>query len=346
VKQSFKQLLKSYYYQLPKNLVALRPVSPRDGARLLVFDKQSSKINFDYFFNLGKYLPPNSLLIFNDTKVLPARLELFKPTGGKVNVLYLNTVVGLVEVMSDRRLLVGQKLRLTKRLYFEVVRQSGGSYFLKPPGQAKEFYRLLQRYGLTPLPPYLKTSGLKESDRRRLYQTVFAKDFGSIAAPTASLHFTKRLFNNLKKQGHQVCFVTLHVNLGTFASLKEGQVRKNKLHNEFWQVPAKTIKAVAVAKKRGDKVVAIGTTVVRTLESAFNQQADCLNKQGSTQLFISPGYRFHIVDCLITNFHVPSSSLMMLVAALIGRKRLLSIYQKAIKKKMRFFSFGDGMFIR
>ncbi|MFZ5391013.1 MAG: tRNA preQ1(34) S-adenosylmethionine ribosyltransferase-isomerase QueA, partial [Patescibacteria group bacterium] len=261
-------------------------------------------------------------------------------------ILYLNTVGDLIEVMSDKKLSAGQKLFLNNKLFFEVIKQQGSTYFLKPPVKTSQIYNLLIKRGLTPLPPYLKASRLEEGKRRLLYQTVFAKDLGSVAAPTAALHFTKRLLSNLKKQGHQICFVTLHVNLGTFATLKPEQVKNKKLHSEFWQIPDKTRRAIWAAQKQGSKIVAVGTTVVRTLESAGNYQAETLVNKGTTQLFISPGYKFKTVDCLITNFHVPSSSLMMLVAAITGRQRLLNIYRQAIKKKFRFFSFGDGMLIK
>jgi S-adenosylmethionine:tRNA ribosyltransferase-isomerase len=225
-----------------------------------------------------------------------------------------------------------------------VAEKEGQFYFFKSDFPVNQIKSVLQKYGQTPLPPYIKNSKLTEAQRRKEYQSVFAKQGLSVAAPTASLHFTKRLISKLKKQGIEVKFVTLNVNLGTFAPLKQENLNSGKLHSETYEVDKKTAADLNAAKKKGKKIIAVGTTVIRTLESAAKNNK-LVNLSGQTRLFIQPGYNFKFIDGCITNFHVPKSSLMMLISALVGRKKLLSLYQKAIKQKLRFFSFGDGMLI-
>jgi len=347
----FNKLLKKYNYHLPVSLIAQAPAKPRDKAKLLVYHKDNGKVSYDIFRNLTKYLPPRAVLVFNETKVIPARLVLNKPTGGQVRVLYLDTKSNLIEVLADRFIKIGMKLALdigtkgSKPIFFVVVKQIDNHYWLKPSFALSKLPQIFELYGHTPTPPYIKHTYLSEKQLRQEYQTVFAKAAGSVAAPTAALHFTKGLLKKIKKQGFNIEFVTLHVNLGTFAPLTADQVERHKLHQEWYTIDKTMAVRLAQAKKQGRPIIAVGTTVVRTLESAANKSGKLKKLIGTTDLFISEGYKFKFVDGLITNFHVPESSLLMLVAALVGRTKLLELYKKAISKKFRFFSFGDGMVI-
>jgi len=339
------KILNKYDYRFPAELIANKPAHPRDSAKLLVYDRKTEAVNFDTFKNLGKYLPVGSVLVLNDTKVLPARLPLKKETCGAVKILYLETVGKNIKALSPKKLRVGEKLLLPDGKYFTVTDVRDGEYLLRPSFNAKEIYSVLKKYGETPLPPYIKNVPLTEKKIREEYQTVFAKVLGSVAAPTASLHFTKGLLNNLKKQGVKTVYVTLHVGLGTFAPLTEENLKTGKLHAEYYEISPKTALALNDAKKNGKRIIPVGTTALRTLESAC--VGGKLKKlSGETELFIKEGDSVKFVDGLITNFHVPRSSLLMLAAALLGRKKLFELYRLAIDKKFRLFSFGDGMLIK
>jgi S-adenosylmethionine:tRNA ribosyltransferase-isomerase len=338
------KLLNLYDYHLPPELIAQSPAKPRDSARLLVYGRRSNKINFDRFYNLPKYLPKNSVLVFNQTKVWPARLVVTKPSGGKARLLYISHDKKFIKTLSDRPLVIKSDIRLKGNKTFKVVKRTGQFYFLKPSFPIPEIPNILKQYGITPLPPYIKNSPLSEKQRREQYQTVFAHKGLSVAAPTASLHFTKSLMSKLKQRGIDIKFVQLDVGLGTFAPLRDDNLKSGKLHQEFYSIDKQTAKFISNAKKQHRPIIAVGTTVVRTLESAaIKNQIKKLT--GNTNLFIQEGYNFKIIDGLITNFHVPKSSLMMLVSAFMGRKKLLNVYGKAIEKRFSFFSFGDGMLI-
>ncbi|OGL89102.1 tRNA preQ1(34) S-adenosylmethionine ribosyltransferase-isomerase QueA [Candidatus Uhrbacteria bacterium RIFCSPLOWO2_02_FULL_51_9] len=342
--------LARYYYQLPPELIAQEPASLRDSARLLVYNRHAGETFFDTFRNLIKYLPPKSVLVFNQTKVIPARFTVQKETGGKAVLLYIRTEGKNIIAMCDRPIRVGSKLKLGGKEQF-IVEAQEKYVTLKPLFPIRNWYGMLERYGKTPLPPYIKHSPLTEAKLKEKYQTVFARERGSVAAPTASLHFTRALLQRIKKAGHEVTFVTLHVNLGTFAPVKEEQLASGKLHEEYFEIPKKTAALINHAKKQGRPIIAVGTTVTRTLESAYvlplskGEREGVLAGSGTTDLFIRGGYQFQIIDSMITNFHVPESSLLMLVSALVGRKKLFALYQQAIEKQFRFFSFGDGMLI-
>lgn len=342
---NFKDLLGQYYFKFPKQLIAKTPASPRDSARLLVYERKNGEISYDNFLNLPKYLPANAVLVFNQTKVIPARIEVTKETGGKARLLYLETTAKGIKVMSDRKLNVGAKVFVNKRIYFTVAGQEERFYFLKTEIDRENVGRIFEVYGTTPLPPYIKNSPLSEKKLREKYQAIFAKYSGSVAAPTASLHFTNRLLRKLEAHGVAIKYVTLHVNLGTFAPLTEEHVQKNALHKEYYEIDKETAQFLNKAKRAGRPIIAVGTTVLRTLESASNTENQICSPIGATDLFIREGYKMKMVDGLITNFHVPKSSLLMLVSALIGREKTLEIYKKAISKKFRLFSFGDGMLI-
>lgn len=333
-----EDILSQYDYPLSPELIAQKPAEPRDSSRLLVFDSSTGVIQEDVFSNLLKYLPRGSLLVFNDTKVIPARLPGYLPTGGRVELLCTKIDGRIVSALSERFLEDGEQIRFTDTISASVTGKVGNNYILSIEG-TEDIRPLLHQIGTTPLPPYLKRSPLDESDRREKYQSVFAKYDGSIAAPTASLHFTQDILNELQENNIEIRFVTLHVNLGTFMPLTEAMVEKNELHEEHFEIPIETKEAVLAAKQAGRPVIAVGTTALRALESYFR------GNKTTTRLFIREGYELMAVDGLITNFHVPKSSLMMLVAALIGRSKLLEIYTYAAKHGFRFLSFGDAMLL-
>ena len=342
--EKFEDIIEKYDYDLPENLIAQAPSLPRDEARILIYRKARNEIIYDKFLNIAKYLPKNAVLVFNETKVLAARLDLKKETGGKVEILYLKNRGRLLEVLADRKLNIGSKLFLNGKIVFEVADHKEKVYLLKPLFSAAKFFDILQRYGSAPIPPYIKHSPLSKTELKERYQTIFAKYEGSVAAPTASLHFTKRVFNRLKKTGIDTKFITLHVGLGTFAPLTQENFKTRKLHSEFYKIDKKTAEFLNKAKKQARPIIGVGTTAVRTLESAA-KNGQLRNLSGSTDIFITEGYEFGFVDGMVTNFHVPKSSLLMLAAAIVGREKILEIYKQAISNKFRFYSFGDGMLI-
>lgn len=342
--EKFEDIIQKYNYELPEKLIAQKPASPRDEARLLIYNRTEDKVYCDKFLNIAKYLPKNAVLVFNETKVLPARLNLKKETGGKVEILYLKTRGDLLEVLADRKLNVCAKILLNKNIVFEVAARDQKIYLLKPLFDVKKIDAVLEKYGVAPIPPYIKHSPLSKGQLKQQYQTIFAKHSGSVAAPTASLHFTKRVLASLKKAKINVKFVTLHVGLGTFSPLTQENLETKKLHSEFYNIDRKTAEFLNKSKHQGKPIIAVGTTVARTLEAA-SKNGQIKNLSGQTDIFISEGYKFGFIDGIVTNFHVPKSSLLMLVAALVGREKIMEIYKFAIAKKFKFYSFGDGMMI-
>ncbi len=341
----WKMIKTAYDFEFPKELIAQKPAKPRDSARLLVYDRKLKKTAWDTFAHLPKYLPPRSVLVLNRTKVVPARLAVTKESGGRARLLYVRTAGRELVFLSDRKLAAGSRVRVNQGIYFEVAGQAGSEYDLRPSFPVARIFRVLEKYGQTPIPPYIKNSPLKEKDLRREYQAVFAKTKGSVAAPTASLHFTPALLAKLRRAGHEVRFVTLHVNLGTFAPLTAENLRTGKLHAEFYEMDAATARALTRARTEGRPIIPVGTTVLRTLESAADARGRLRKLSGETRLFIRPGYEFRFTDRLVTNFHVPGSSLLLLTEALLGRKTLENAYKQAIRRRFRLFSFGDGMLI-
>jgi S-adenosylmethionine:tRNA ribosyltransferase-isomerase len=354
--ESLNNLLALYDYDFPAELIANEPAQPRDSARLLVFDRcrgmarhaptddHTGKTSFDIFASITDYLPKNAVLVFNRTKVIPARIHLMKNTGGAIDALYLERIDTVIRVMASGKIATGDQLTWQDGHTFTVKERDGKYALLSPSFPLTDLYRLLDLYGETPLPPYIKDSPLSESDRRREYQTVYAKDAGSVAAPTAGLHFTPELIEKIQAHGCSIAYVTLHVNLGTFAPLTEEHLQQKKLHQEYFEIDADTAGFLNQAKAEGRPIIAVGTTSVRTLESAtVDHQLTILS--GITDIFIDEDDRLHFVDGLITNFHVPRSSLLMLVSAFTGREKLLDLYKQAIDKQFRLFSFGDGMLI-
>ena len=346
-----------YSYHLPPELIAKRPARPRDAARLLVYDTASDVISFDAFLNIGRYLPKHALLVLNDTKVVPARVALKKETGGKIEALFLLNEWrqrGPIPALLDRKAVLGANLgfrpvgRKTAGGRFQVVRQSENIFWLQPDFPPSKIFKLLGRQGTTPIPKYIKGSGLTEKELRKEYQAVFAKNSASVAAPTASLHFTDRLLRKLSRQGIRRAFITLDVGLGTFAPVSAEQMAKGELHREFFSIQPASEVLIKEYRAEGKPIVAVGTTVVRALESR-HPVSPTRGDGVSTKLFIRPPFRFKAVDALITNFHLPESSLMMLVQALleqkVARRTLVELYQIAINEKFRFYSFGDAMLI-
>lgn len=336
----------AYDYAYPASAIAQAPARPRDAAGVLIYDRAQRRVSYDSFRHISKYLPAGAVLVCNQTKVLPARFIGEKPTGGKVELLFLSKHGHFFDVLANKKLRVGDSLAVFKNKLVTVSEQLPKGYRVKPHFALSELYDYLGLYGQTPIPPYIKHSSLSETSLRREYQTVFAQQFGSVAAPTASLHFTKRLLLSLVRQGFGIEYITLHVGLGTFAPLTPMQLQSGRLHEEEYKIERAVAKRLEAYRKAGRPIVAVGTTVVRTLESAANAQGALVRLSGTADLFIRPPYRFRFVSALITNFHVPQSSLMMLVAALVGREKLLELYAGAIKKKFRLFSFGDGMLIK
>jgi len=337
------KLLKQFEYPLPLERIALKPAKPRDAARLLVYDRRRRAVAYDVFANLNEYLPKNSVLVLNDTKVVPARL-IVKLGREAVELFYVGKSGRYLRCMANRSMEKGTVLKLGA-MRFKIMGREERWYLVRPSFGVNKIFSILDRYGRTPLPPYLEGSPLTEKKRREEYQTVFAAERGSVAAPTASLHFTDRLFKKIEKQGVKIVRVTLHVNLGTFAPLSDEHIESGQLHAEEYEVSKEAAKVLNAAKKEGRKIVAVGTTACRALESAAAKNGRLRAGSGVTRIFIREPYRFKFVDSLITNFHVPRSSLLMLVAALVGRKKLLELYSLSLESKMRFLSFGDGMLI-
>ena len=336
-------LVTDFDYDLPQELIAQHPMEPRDHSRLLVVDKKTGEIEHKHFYDLVNYLKPGDVLVFNDTRVIPARLHGTKDTGAHVEVFLLTRRDANdweVLVRPGKKLQVGAKIHFSDELSCEVIEHTdfGGRVVrFKYDGIFEE---ILDRLGETPLPPYI-TAPLEDKER---YQTVYNRERGSAAAPTAGLHFTKELLQKIKEIGCEEVFVTLHVGLGTFRPVSEAKIEDHKMHKEFYTVSQEAADAVNKAKAEGRRIIAVGTTAVRTLEAAG---ADGQLHAGSswTNIFIYPGYKFRLVDDLVTNFHLPQSTLLMLVSTLSTREIMLQTYKKAVEEKYRFFSFGDAMFI-
>lgn len=336
-------LVTDFDYDLPQELIAQHPMEPRDHSRLLVVDKKTGEIEHKHFYELVNYLKPGDVLVFNDTRVIPARLHGTKDTGAHVEVFLLtrrDATDWEVLVRPGKKLQVGAKINFSDELSCEVIEHTdfGGRVVrFKYDGIFEE---ILDRLGETPLPPYI-TAPLEDKER---YQTVYNRERGSAAAPTAGLHFTKELMQKIKEIGCEEVFVTLHVGLGTFRPVSEAKIEDHKMHKEFYTVSQEAADAVNKAKAEGRRIIAVGTTAVRTLEAAGT---DGQLHAGSswTNIFIYPGYKFRLVDDLVTNFHLPQSTLLMLVSTLSTREIMLQTYKKAVEEKYRFFSFGDAMFI-
>ena len=331
-----------FYYELPEALIAQEPSGERSASRLLVLDGEATEDR--RFAELPELLGPGDLLVFNDTRVIPARLHGEKQTGGRVEVVVERLLGGsdvLALVRASKPPRRGQRLHLGP-VSVEVLGRRGDLFELRFPAN-EPVVALLERIGTTPLPPYI-TRPAEPRDRER-YQTVYARRAGAAAAPTAGLHFTPELMQQLERRGVERAFLTLHVGAGTFAPVRVEELHEHRMHAEVFEIGAETAEAVNRARREGRRVIAVGTTVVRALESAAGAGGRIEPFSGETDIFIYPGHRFRTVDALITNFHLPESTLLMLVCAFAGTGRVLAAYRHAVEKEYRFFSYGDAMFI-
>ena len=340
-KKDITTRLSSYDYSLPKNLIAQQPLSNREQARLLVLNKMTGKTASRHFFDLPKILRSGDVLVFNNSKVIPARLKGKKETGGQVEIFLLTKQQR--QVGNYWHCLIGGKVKASQEIFLDkkisallIEKIDNKVWLVKFSVNDQKLFSL----GEVPLPPYIKKKS-KMSD----YQNVYAKSEGSVAAPTAGLHFSQQLLKKLKQQGVQLEFVTLHVGLGTFLPVETEDILKHQMHSEWAELDQATAQRLNSAKQEGRRIIAIGTTAVRVLESFSNSHGKIKAGSGWFDIFIYPGYQFKFVEALITNFHLPKSTLLMLVSALAGREQILQAYQEAIAKKYRFFSFGDGMLI-
>lgn len=335
-----------FYFDLPQELIAQTPLERRDGSRLLCLDKVTGAMEHRHFYDLPDYLRPGDCLVMNDSRVLPARLMGHRvPGGGVCEVLLLTDKGdGVWEclVRPGRKLRPGAEIsfgngELTATVEAEI---EGGNRLVRFHYDGI-FLEVLERLGEMPLPPYIKEK-LADSER---YQTVYSRELGSAAAPTAGLHFTRELLDKIAAQGVKLAYVTLHVGLGTFRPVKEDDVLDHEMHSEFCMVPEETARIITETKRAGGRVISVGTTSCRTLESFANPDGTMDPRSGWTNIFIYPGYKFKCIDALVTNFHLPESTLIMLVSALAGRENILNAYRTAVEERYRFFSFGDAMFI-
>ena len=338
--------VKDFYYDLPQELIAQDPLEDRSSSRLMVLDKATGEVEHRHFKDIVDYLRPGDCLVINNTKVIPARLYGVKEgTEAKIEILLLKRKendVWETLVKPGKKCKIGTRINFGEGLLtgevIDIVEEGNRLIQFEYDGIFEE---ILDQLGQMPLPPYI-THQLKDKSR---YQTVYAKHDGSAAAPTAGLHFTQELLQEIQDMGVTIAHVTLHVGLGTFRPVKVDTIEEHHMHSEFYVVEEEEAKKINDTKKNGGRVICVGTTSCRTLESATGEDGILKAGSGWTDIFIYPGYRFKILDCLITNFHLPESTLVMLVSALAGREHILNAYQEAIKERYRFFSFGDAMFI-
>lgn len=338
--------VKDFYYDLPQELIAQDPLEDRSSSRLMVLDKITGEVEHRHFKDITEYLRPGDCLVINNTKVIPARLYGVKEgTEAKIEILLLKRKENDI---WETLVKPGKKCKIGTKIVFgdgiltgevvDIVEEGNRLIQFHYEGIFEE---ILDRLGQMPLPPYI-THQLQDKNR---YQTVYAKYDGSAAAPTAGLHFTPELLQQVRDMGVEIAEVTLHVGLGTFRPVKETDVLKHHMHSEFYKIEQSEADKINKAKKEGHRVIAVGTTSTRTLESAADENGFLTEKSGWTEIFIYPGYQFKVIDALITNFHLPESTLVMLVSALAGREHVLAAYETAVEEKYRFFSFGDAMFI-
>lgn len=349
-----KHPLEHYNYEISDINIGKTPAEPRDQAKLFVYNTSEDKIYIDQFYNLHNYLPENSLLVMNNTGVIPARVVFTKDTGGKVEGLFLfNEGIqedGTIPIIVMKQILIGRKLFIDQ-YEFTVVRQNNQYFYIKPEFDANELPSIMMKYGTTPTPRYLGKLEMREENVRERYQTIFAHEKKSVAAPTASLHFTQGVFKSLADKKISRAEVTLHVGMGTFAEVSESNIESKTLHTEPISISHETKTKVQNAKQRNQPIIAVGTTAIRTLESqaAYLLEENQHDLNTSTNIFIMPGYEFNIADILITNFHVPKSSLMALVDAFLqhkkAKKSILELYKIALDNEFKFYSFGDSMVV-
>jgi S-adenosylmethionine:tRNA ribosyltransferase-isomerase len=339
-KSKMNYRLADFDYDLPQELIADYPLAKRSASRLLYLN--GSAMQHDYFYNLTKFLQPGDLLVFNDTKVMPARLYGKKQTGGAVEILIERVLEdntqALCHIKSNRKLHVGQIIYLD-HIAINIIKRHDGLFHIQA---SHNLYDLMQEYGTMPLPPYIQREAEKSDSQR--YQTIYNKHIGAVAAPTAGLHFDDDLMHKLQTYGVHTAFITLHVGAGTFKPVKVTDIREHQMHAEYFTICAQAADKINQAKQAGRRVIAVGTTSLRALESV-SVNGICKPYNGQTQIFIYPGYKFNIIDCLITNFHLPKSTLLMLVSAFAGFENIMRAYSEAIAQRYRFFSYGDAMLL-
>lgn len=345
-------LLSEFDYQLPEELIAQKPVEKRDNSRMMVLNRNDKIIEHKHFFDITDYLDDNHVLILNNTKVIPARLYGFKSTGAKIEIFLLKEHENKeweVLIKPSKRVTDGTIIKISDDLSCEIVKklEDDGKWLIKMSYDG-EILNILHNVGNIPLPPYIERKmaddELKKLDFER-YQTVYAKNEGSVAAPTAGLHFTNEILEKLKNKGVQIGYVTLNVGIGTFRPVKCENILEHKMDSENFEISQETADLINNAKKQGKKIVAVGTTTVRTLETAFQLYGEIKACSAASELFIYPPYKFKVIDNLITNFHLPKSTLLMLVSALATKDFIFEAYNQAIENKYRFYSYGDCMYI-
>jgi S-adenosylmethionine:tRNA ribosyltransferase-isomerase len=335
--------LSDFDYELPKEQIAQKPKAVRDQSKLMILDRKTGSWSHHQFSEIADSIEAGSILVFNESKVIPARLN-FRLGNGSAEILLIKPVKNNVwecMVKPGPKFTPGSVIEIDRKLKLSVKE-------ITPHGlriiefEVKDFKNYLKKHGQTPLPPYIK----EKIEDPNQYQTIYAKTEGSVAAPTAGFHFTDNVFRSLKEKGITTCFLTLHVGLGTFQPVKTEDIREHRMHSEQFELTTETTALINRAKKEGRKIIAVGTTSVRVLESCADPDGKLAPESGETEIFITPGYRWKIVDELITNFHVPKSTLLMLVSSFAGRQLILKAYEEAKRQDYRFFSFGDAMYIK
>ncbi|NCB48219.1 MAG: tRNA preQ1(34) S-adenosylmethionine ribosyltransferase-isomerase QueA [Clostridia bacterium] len=332
----------TYNYFLPEELIAQTPIEPRDCSRLLCFDIDEKEISHKHFFDIVDFLKAGDVLVLNNTKVIPCRLLGTKETGANVEIFLikrLNNTDWQTLAKPGKRLKAGTKVNFSKELSCEILGDNDFGGKTVRFSFSGVFEDVLSKVGVMPLPPYIK----KKLENGERYQTVYSKTQGSTAAPTAGLHFTKELLRKIEEKGVEICYVLLHVGLGTFRPVSEENILSHDMHTEYYEVESEVADKINKAKEEGRRIIAVGTTSVRTLESA-GKSGKVISQKSDTKLFCYPPYDFKIVDCLITNFHLPQSTLIMLVSAFAGYENTMRVYLEAVREKYRFFSFGDACY--
>lgn len=343
--------IRDFDYELPKELIAQVPSEKRENCRMMVLDKNNQTIENKHFYDILDYFDENDVLVLNNTKVIPARLFGRKDTGAHIEVFLLKQISGKtweVLINPSKRVKEETIIEISPDMYVKVLTRQNEGKWLVELNYDGDFYEILDKVGNIPLPPYIERQmtdeQLKSLDYER-YQTVYAQKEGSVAAPTAGLHFTQEILEKLKAKGVQVCYVTLNVGLGTFRPVKVENILDHKMDSEEYEISKKTAEIITNAKKQGKRITAVGTTTVRTLETCMQKYDEIIESIDDSTLFIYPGFEFKVIDRLITNFHLPKSTLLMLVSALAGKDFIFKSYAEAIKEKYKFYSYGDCMLI-
>ena len=341
--------INDFDYYLPEKQIAQHPADKRDESRLLVVDRKTGRLEHRHFYDIMEYLNPGDCLVMNNSKVIPARLFGTKEiTGAKVEFLLIKRIkddMWEAMVKPGKKLHVGDRVSFIEdgSLFAKIIEYSEGGTRIVRFEYEGDFHELLDRIGKIPLPPYIERES-DEEDKER-YQTVYCKEEGSVAAPTAGLHFTEELIAKLQQKGIRIAYVTLHVGIGTFRPVKSEIIEEHKMHFEEYEIDEENAAIINETKKAGGRIISVGTTSTRTLESASSDNGTVMAGRGDTNIFIYPGYRFKVIDSLITNFHLPKSTLLMLVSALYNRENILAVYNEAVEQNYRFFNYGDAMLI-